>query len=178
VNGDGLTDIVRVRSSDIRYWPGRGDGTFGTGPLGCAGDTQSENSYVLMAESPDYSAPSASMVQLNDVNGDGTSDLVQIRTDEVDVWFNVDGTSWQQRRIITGTPDSSNYGKRVRLTDMNGSGTADIVWAVGLGYKYIDLSAGRRPRPEQGWLRLGGPGPHRLRPQGRGTSQVLGLGVQ
>ena len=26
MNGDGLTDIVRVRKGDLRYWPGRGNG--------------------------------------------------------------------------------------------------------------------------------------------------------
>ena len=76
---------------------------------------------------------------------DGTSDLVQIRTNEVDIWFNVDGQSWQARRIVSGTPNNGNYGKRVRLTDVNGSGTADIVWGVGNQYKYIDLAGGKRP---------------------------------
>jgi hypothetical protein len=28
---------------------------------------------------------------------------------------------------------------------MNGSGTSDILWGDGLGYKYVDLSAGKRP---------------------------------
>jgi hypothetical protein len=31
MNGDGLPDIVRVRPSDVRYWPGRGNGFWGTG---------------------------------------------------------------------------------------------------------------------------------------------------
>jgi RHS repeat-associated protein len=145
MNGDGLTDIVRVRSGDVRYWPGRGDGTFGTGPIGCPGGTHSENSYLLMDGSPAYTAPTGAMLQLADVNGDGTSDLVQIRTGEVDVWLNVDGTSWRPRKIVTATPSTSNYGKRVRLTDFNGSGTPDLVWGVGLDYRYIDLSAGKRP---------------------------------
>src|SRR5690606_21793523 len=31
MNGDGIVDIVRVRRGDIRYWPGRGNGFWGTG---------------------------------------------------------------------------------------------------------------------------------------------------
>ena len=104
MNGDGLTDIVRVRKGDIRYWPGRGDGTFGTGPLGCEGGTFSTNSYVQMADSPWYTDPDNSGLRFNDVNGDGTADLVQIRFQNVDVWYNVDGKSWQDRRILDGTP--------------------------------------------------------------------------
>ena len=33
MNGDGLADIVRIRKGDIRYWPGRGNGLWGTGKL-------------------------------------------------------------------------------------------------------------------------------------------------
>ena len=31
MNGDGIADIVRVRNGDISYWPGRGNGFWGTG---------------------------------------------------------------------------------------------------------------------------------------------------
>ncbi|MDZ4064755.1 MAG: VCBS repeat-containing protein, partial [Coriobacteriia bacterium] len=99
MNGDGLTDIVRVRKGDIRYWPGRGDGTFGTGPLGCAGGTFSTNSYIQMSDSPYYTDPDGAGLRFDDVNGDGTADLVQIRFQNVDVWYNVDGKSWKDRRI-------------------------------------------------------------------------------
>ncbi|MFW5739344.1 MAG: toxin TcdB middle/N-terminal domain-containing protein, partial [Myxococcota bacterium] len=144
MNGDGLTDIVRIRKGDIRYWPGRGDGTFGTGPLGCEGGTFTSG-YVQMGESPWYTDPDNSGLRFNDVNGDGTADLVQIRFQNVDVWYNVDGKSWQDRRILYDTPASPSYQQRVRLVDINGSGTADILWGDGLAYKYIDLSAGTRP---------------------------------
>jgi RHS repeat-associated protein len=145
MNGDGLTDIVRVRKGDIRYWPGRGDGTFGTGPLGCAGGTFSTGSYVQMADSPWYTDPDDSGLRFNDVNGDGTADLVQIRFQDVDVWYNVDGRGWQDRRILDDTPASPSYQQRVRLVDVNGSGTPDILWGDGLAYKYIDLQGGTRP---------------------------------
>jgi len=145
MNGDGLTDIVRVRKGDIRYWPGRGDGTFGTGPLGCAGGTFSTGSYVQMADSPWYTDPDDSGLRFNDVNGDGTADLVQIRFQDVDVWYNVDGRGWQDRRILDNTPASPSYQQRVRLVDVNGSGTPDILWGDGLAYKYIDLQGGTRP---------------------------------
>jgi len=145
MNGDGLADIVRIRKGDIRYWPGRGDGTFGTGPLGCAGGSFSTNSFVQMEDSPWYTDPDNSGLRLNDVNGDGTADLVQIRFKNADIWYNVDGNGWQDRRILNNTPASPSYQQRVRLVDMNGSGTADILWGDGLAYKYVDLSGGTRP---------------------------------
>jgi hypothetical protein len=33
----------------------------------------------------------------------------------------------------------------VRLADINGSGTTDILWGNGYNYRYIDLSGGKRP---------------------------------
>ena len=145
MNGDGLTDIVRVRLGDIKYWPGRGDGTFGTGPLGCAGGTFSQNSYVQMTSSPQFSDPNGSALHVDDVNGDGLADLVQVRFDEVDVWLNYDGASWTQRRILDNTPPSPSFQNRVRIVDFNGSGTRDILWADASNYKYIDLAGGERP---------------------------------
>ena len=145
MNGDGLTDIVRVRQGDIKYWPGRGDGTFGTGPIGCAGGTFSQNAYVQMISSPQYSDPNGSALHVDDVNGDGLADLVQVRFDEVDVWLNYDGASWTGRRILDHTPPSPSYQNRVRIVDFNGSGTRDILWADASSYKYIDLAGGERP---------------------------------
>jgi RHS repeat-associated protein len=145
MNGDGLTDIVRVRKGDIKYWPGRGDGTFGTGALGCEGGTFGQDTYVQMAESPWFSDPDGSGLRIDDVNGDGVADLVQIRFQDVDIWYNHGGASWGQKRWLHGTPVSPSYQNRVRIVDMNGSGTSDILWGDGHAYKYIDLSKGTRP---------------------------------
>ena len=98
-----------------------------------------------MTSSPQYSDIEGESLRIDDVNGDGLDDLVQVRFDGVDVWLNVDGTSWTKRHIIAGTPASPSYANRVRLVDINGSGTRDVLWGDGLKYKYIDLAGGKRP---------------------------------
>ncbi|MFZ5862308.1 MAG: toxin TcdB middle/N-terminal domain-containing protein, partial [Nitrospirota bacterium] len=144
-NGDGLQDIVRVQRGAIRYWPGRGNGYFGTGNRNdCAAGTFGANSDVLMENSPQYSDINGTSLRVDDVNGDGLDDLVQVRMDAVDVWLNVDGVSWTNRHIINGTPASPSFANRVRLVDINGSGTRDILWADARGYQYIDLQGGKR----------------------------------
>ncbi len=146
MNGDGLPDIVRVRRGDIRYWPGRGNGEWGTGPLGeCPEGTFSENRAIAMETSPYYSDIEGNTLRLDDINGDGLDDLVQVRFTDVDVFLNVDGRSWTDRAIIENTPASPSYANRVRLVDVNGSGTRDILWGDGIDYKYIDLQGGKRP---------------------------------
>src|SRR5690606_25369346 len=84
-------------------------------------------------------------LRLDDVNGDGYPDLVNIRFDEIDVWLNVNGESWTARKIIDNTPATPGYLNRVRLVDVDGSGTRDVVWGNAGKYKYIDLQGGSRP---------------------------------
>lgn len=145
MNGDGLQDIIRVQRGAIRYWPGRGNGVFGTGSrTDCPAGTFKQGVDVLMDNSPQYSDINGTSLRIDDVNGDGLDDLVQVRMDAVDVWLNVDGVGWTKRRPLSGTPASPSFANRVRLIDINGSGTRDILWADARGYQYIDLQGGER----------------------------------
>ena len=144
MNGDGITDLVKLQRGAIKYWPGRGNGVFGTGERDdCPGGSFGTNRHISMVASPQYSDISSSTVKLGDVNGDGLDDLVQIRFDAVDIWLNVDGQGWtDERHILDGTPYHAGYHNRVRITDVNGSGTSDVVWGDAGAYKYIDLGGG------------------------------------
>jgi RHS repeat-associated protein len=145
-NGDGLQDIVRLQRGQIRYWPGRGNGMWGTeSPADCVAGAFAANSDVQMTSSPMYSDLTAGSLRVDDVNGDGLDDLLEVRTDAVDVWLNVNGVSWTQRHIIQGTPPSPSFVDHVRVLDINGSGTRDLVWAGASAFKYIDLDGGQRP---------------------------------
>ena len=47
MNGDGLPDLVRVRENDIKYWLGRGDGTYIRNRRAWLGGSAGENQQVL-----------------------------------------------------------------------------------------------------------------------------------
>jgi RHS repeat-associated protein len=148
MNGDGLTDIVYVQQGDIRYWPGRGDGSWGTGSLGSCPSGFAPDTFIAMQGAPQYSDPNGSGLRLDDVNGDGLDDLVQVRFDAVDIWLNVDGGGWTpDRHTIQGVRPAQGplWQSKVRLVDINGSGTRDILWGEGGNYRYMDLSGGQRP---------------------------------
>ena len=99
----------------------------------------------------------APALRLDDVNGDGLDDLVQValqrrrrlaqrRRSRLDA----SATSSRTR------PASPSYLNRVRLVDMNGSGTRDILWGDGEQYHYMDLRVAapvgahaRRERPRE-----------------------------
>ena len=147
MNGDGIVDIVRVRRGNIQYWPGRGNGFWGTGKRDdCPSGTFGQDRHIPMTQSPYYSDIQETTLRLDDVNGDGLTDLVQVRFQDVDVWLNVDGRSWTDRHIIEDTPASPSYANRVRLVDVNGSGTRDVLWGDGDNYRYMDLQGGKTPR--------------------------------
>ncbi|MCA9598569.1 MAG: DUF2380 domain-containing protein [Myxococcales bacterium] len=151
MNGDGITDIVRVRSGDIRYWPGRGNGFWGTGKRDdCPASGYGQDRHVAMDTSPNYQVVQGDSLLLDDVNGDGLADLVEVRFNAVDIYLNVNGTGWTDRHIIFNTPPNPASIDRVRLVDIDGSGTRDVLWGDGYEYKYIDLQGGTRP-----WLLTG-----------------------
>ncbi len=146
MNGDGIPDIVRVRTGDIRYWPGRGNGFWGAGERDdCPSGTYGQDRHIAMTQSPNYGIVGEGKLLLDDVNGDGLSDLVEVRFNAVDIYLNVNGTSWTDRHIMFNTPPKQPPNDRVRLVDMDGSGTRDILWGDGYDYKYIDLQGGVRP---------------------------------
>jgi RHS repeat-associated protein len=145
MNGDGFPDIVRVRQGDIRYWPGRGDGFWGTGDAStCQAGTFGQDRHVAMAPSP-FLGIGDDPILIADINGDALADVVKVKLNAVDIYLNVDGVGWTERHAILNTPTNSVVTNRVRLADVNGSGTPDILWGQGHAYKYIDLLGGRRP---------------------------------
>ncbi len=80
LTGDGLPDLVRVRSGDVTYWPNLGNGRFGA--------------PVLMANSPRVRTDDGTQVLLADVDGDGCADLVLAGPRGLEIVPNQSGVAW------------------------------------------------------------------------------------
>lgn len=146
MNGDGMGDIVRLRQGSVVYWPGRGNGYWGTGSRsGCDAGQFGDGRHVEMSSSPYFSDFEQSNTQLSDVNADGFPDLVQVRFDGVDIWLNVNGESWSEKYTLSNTPEAPSFQSRTRLMDIDGSGTEDVVYGDSGNYRYLDLLGGRQP---------------------------------
>ena len=137
--GDGLSDIVRVRSNDVCYWPNIGYGRFGA--------------KVTMRDAPllDYDGhfdPAA--VRLFDVSGTGAADLVYLGMGGFRAWINLAGNGWSQARDISPFPGTEQPNK-VTMVDLLGNGTGCLVWSSGLPanatspMRYVDLMGGKKP---------------------------------
>ncbi|MCC7542876.1 MAG: hypothetical protein IT379_42060, partial [Deltaproteobacteria bacterium] len=145
MNGDGLQDIVKIRRGRVIYWPGRGPGLWGDGPAAC-GRGEGDSRYVEMQTPPPELDIESSGVYLEDVDEDGAADVVQIGFRDVSIWLNKAGIGFTARAVLSGTPPSPAFLDRVRFADVDGSGTTDILWAVGDNYRWIDPMGGRQPR--------------------------------
>jgi hypothetical protein len=144
MNGDGLQDIVLVDFGSLVYWPNQGYGVWGLGGA-CPAGTFGSDREMTMGNAPYYSSQDPALVRFGDVNGDGLADMMQIRFNAVDVWLNAI-TEMRDRAILQQTPVFSGITDRVRLADVNGSGSRDILWGDGGNYRYVDLTGGIKPR--------------------------------
>jgi RHS repeat-associated protein len=138
MSGDGLTDLVRIRCSEVCYWPNLGYGRFGT--------------KVAMDQSPafDYADRfDARRVRLADIDGSGTADLFYLG-EETTIWFNQSGGSWTAPQLLAQAP-LSDRDVEVEVLDLLGTGTACLVWSSTLPadaqrpLRYMDLTGSQKP---------------------------------
>ena len=139
MSGDGLTDLVRIRNGSICYWPNLGYGRFGA--------------KVTMAGAPVFDHEESfrrDRVQLSDVDGTGTTDVMYLGPTETRLWRNHSGNRFGAAELLYGVPPVSNVGS-VHVVDLLGKGTTCVVWSSPLSgdatapLRYDDLFRGRKP---------------------------------
>ncbi|MBI9086448.1 MAG: VCBS repeat-containing protein [Desulfobacterales bacterium] len=140
MSGDGLQDIVRIRHSDIVYWPNLGYGKFGA--------------KVSMSNAPMFDHPDSfnpTYLRLADLDGSGTTDIVYLGRKAFCFWLNLGGNGWSDvYQTINPFPEIDNF-SRIVVMDLLGTGTSCIVWSSALPkhtnhpLQYIDLMASKKP---------------------------------
>ncbi len=139
MSGDGLTDIVRIRNGEVCYWPNLGYGRFGA--------------KVTMDDAPWFDLPDIfdqRRIQLADIDGSGTTDIIYLSGSGVQVYFNQSGNGWAAKRMLSYFP-AINSVASITAIDLLGNGTACLVWSLPLPgngrrvMRYIDLMGGQKP---------------------------------
>ncbi|MEG4507170.1 SpvB/TcaC N-terminal domain-containing protein [Microcoleus sp. F6_B4] len=139
MSGDGLTDIARIRNGEVCYWPNLGYGKFGA--------------KVTMDNAPWFDVPdifNQRRIVLADIDGSGTTDILYLSGEGVQVYFNQSGNSWSAKRVLNSFPVMDNVAS-VTAIDLLGNGTACLVWSSPLpgsatrAMRYIDLMGGQKP---------------------------------
>jgi RHS repeat-associated protein len=117
LSGDGLSDLVRIRNGEVCYWPNLGYGRFGT--------------KVSMDNAPWFDAPDQfdqRRIRLVDIDGSGTTDILYLRRDGVQIYFNQSGNGWSGAAALPQFPPIDNISS-VQALDLLGNGTACLVWS-------------------------------------------------
>lgn len=137
--GDGLSDIVRIRASEICYWPNLGYGRFGA--------------KVTMGNAPVFESQDKfdpQRIRLADIDGSGNSDIIYVGHEGISLYFNQSGNFWSPAYRLTHFPSVDNL-TSIATTDLLGNGTACLVWSSPLSsderrpLRYIDLMGGQKP---------------------------------
>ncbi|HMI94717.1 MAG TPA: toxin TcdB middle/C-terminal domain-containing protein, partial [Polyangiales bacterium] len=136
LSGDGLSDLVRIRNGEVCYWPNLGYGHFGA--------------KVTMDGAPSFDLPDrfdAKRLQLADLDGSGTSDLVYFAADGPRIYFNQSGNAWSAALALPQV-DGASFAS---VVDLLGNGTACLVWSstrtsdAPRAMRYVDLMGGQKP---------------------------------
>lgn len=128
LNGDGFADILITRGDHFVWYPSLGKQGFGPA------ERVSVPRDIKLGPRIVFQDQRAS-VFLADMTGDGLADLVQVRFSSVSYWPNLGfGKFGAEVRMddvpIIDHPDRFN-GRQVRLADLDGSGTADLLYFHG-----------------------------------------------
>ncbi|MFI5915060.1 SpvB/TcaC N-terminal domain-containing protein [Dactylosporangium sp. NPDC051541] len=139
LSGDGLTDLVRIRTGEVCYWPNMGYGRFGA--------------KVTMDNAPWFDNPDQfehQRLRLADIDGSGTTDLIYLHRDGVRLYFNQSGNAWSRPQVLPVFPPVDDLTSVVPI-DLLGNGTACLVWSSArLGdarrpMRYVNLMGGAKP---------------------------------
>ena len=139
MSGDGLTDIVRIRNSEICYWANLGYGRF--------------SAKVSMTNAPWFDHPelfNPAFLHLADVSGTGATDIIYTGRKKFKAFVNLSGNAWSDAHDIEPF-FRMDQNSQLSIIDLMGSGTSCIVWSSDLpGHahapmKYIDLMGGKKP---------------------------------
>jgi RHS repeat-associated protein len=125
IDGDGLTDILVSEDEVMSWYPSWGQSGFGPRQY-ARKPVEEEQGPALVFNEPSQT------IFLADMSGDGLTDIVRIRNGEVCYWPNLGYGRFGAKVAMDGAPcfdlPERFDPRRIRLGDIDGSGTADLIY--------------------------------------------------
>ncbi|MCH8149038.1 MAG: VCBS repeat-containing protein [Planctomycetes bacterium] len=119
MNGDRLLDIALIKPNGVTWWPHLGYARFGP------------RVDMLLPDRALDEGPGENLhrARLEDITGDGRSDLVVERAHGSDLWFwqNMGGGEFAASRVVTDLPVTPDA--EATWADINGNGTTDLIYS-------------------------------------------------
>lgn len=121
LTGRGFSDLVLIGPRSVRLYAGQGDGWE-------SGQTVLQSGDVTL---PIPGADAKTLVAFSDPLGSGQQHLLQVRADGITCWPNTGQGRFGQPLTLPGfsQPAQTFNPDRVFLADIDGSGTADVIYA-------------------------------------------------
>ncbi len=141
IDGDGLADILVSEDEVMAWYPSLGTAGFGARQY-ARKPFDEERGPVLVFNDPTQS------LFLADMTGDGLSDIVRIRNGDVCYWPNLGYGRFGAKVAMDDpplfdTPDLFDP-RRIRLADIDGCGTTDILYLADRGVALYHNQSGNR----------------------------------
>ncbi|GKT97682.1 uncharacterised protein [Colletotrichum tofieldiae] len=135
LTGNGLADMIAVDVSacEIVWYENLGEAGFGT----LRRTANTANVPPLTSTDPNI------WITLADMTGDGRADIVQVSPGKIVYWQNLSHGRFSLPVSMYGSPDleaETFSGERLRLADINGSGTNDLIYLAPGGGLHIYLN--------------------------------------
>ena len=156
VDGDGLADVLITENEAIVWYRSRGKAGFEPPLILSRPKDEARGAAVVFHDGTET-------IQLADMSGDGLVDIVRVRNGEVCYWPNLGYGRFGRKVTMDGSPwfgeEDQFDPRRIRLADLDGSGTADIIYLGREGVRlYFNESGNRFSAP----VALDLPLPHSL----------------
>ena len=125
LNGDGLIDLLFTEEDKLRWYPSLGSKGFETSQTVFKEIDEEKGPAIVFSDTEQC-------IFLADMSGDGLTDIVRIRNEEICYWPNLGYGHFGSKVSMDNAPvfdypDSFNP-SYLRLADIDGSGTTDIIY--------------------------------------------------
>lgn len=132
LNGDGHADVMLSEDYAFTWFPSLGEDGFAQAERVSQPFDEEQGPTLIFAD-PEQS------IYLADMSGDGLTDLVRLRNGEICYWPNLGYGRFGAKVTMDNAPwfdcpDQFDQ-KRIRLGDIDGSGTADVFYLSGAGVR-------------------------------------------
>jgi hypothetical protein len=125
LNGDGMADVLITEDEVLTWYPSNGKKGFQESKHVTKSNDEEEGPSVVFADTNQS-------IFLADMGGDGLQDIVRIRNGNVCYWPNLGYGRFGAKITMDNSPvfdfDDQFRTSRIKLADLDGSGTADIIY--------------------------------------------------
>lgn len=125
LTGDGLADVLVTEDGLFTFYESLGEDGFDVAERVRTPGNEELGPKIVMADG-------SQTIFLADMSGDGLSDLVRVRNGETCYWPNLGYGRFGAKVTMDGAPRFDNQDRfdplRIRLADIDGTGTADLLY--------------------------------------------------